>query len=131
MAVRQIHQRLQSVVHGSAHSSVDDIGNRERVSHALAFHRGKPGVHDARGRSPGSAPIKLVTGLTTKAGALFGNPGPFFVYQQFSLGGVQYGEQLRGYEEFSISPRGYLATTDQFNAQQGSFGSAFFTTSAE
>jgi outer membrane protein insertion porin family len=83
------------------------------------------------GGSPGSQPLKLVTGLTTKMGALFGNPGPFFVYQQFSLGGVQYGEQLRGYEEFSISPRGYLGSTDQFNASQSSFGSAFFTTSAE
>jgi outer membrane protein insertion porin family len=44
---------------------------------------------------------------------------------------VQYGEQLRGYEEFSISPRGYLGGTDQFSATQGSFGRAFFTTSAE
>ncbi len=83
------------------------------------------------GTNPGSQPIKIVTGLTTKAGALFGNPGPFFVYQQFSLGGVQYGEQLRGYEEFSITPRGYLGGLDQFNASQNSFGSAFFTTSAE
>jgi outer membrane protein insertion porin family len=83
------------------------------------------------GGGMGSAPLKIVAGLTTKGGALFGNPGPFFVYQQFSLGGVQYGEQLRGYEEFSISPRGYIGGTDQFNAQQSSFGSAFFTTSAE
>ena len=83
------------------------------------------------GSAPGSAPLKLVTGLTTKVGALFGNPGPFFVYQQFSLGGVQYGEQLRGYEEFSISPLGYIGSTDQFNASQSSFGSAFLTTSAE
>jgi outer membrane protein insertion porin family len=83
------------------------------------------------GTTPGSQPIKIVTGLSTKAGALFGNPGPFFVYQQFSLGGVQYGEQLRGYEEFSITPRGYVGETDQFNASEGSFGSAFFTTSAE
>ena len=84
------------------------------------------------GNTPGSNPLKVVTGLSTKFGALFGNPGPFFVYQQFALGGVQYGEQLRGYEEFSISPLGYLASsTDQFKAQQASFGSAFFTTSAE
>lgn len=83
------------------------------------------------GTSPGSQPLKIVTGLTTKFGALFGNPGPFFIYQSFSLGGVQYGEQLRGYEEFSISPRGYIGGTDQFNAQQSSFGTAFFTTSAE
>ncbi|HMC55982.1 MAG TPA: outer membrane protein assembly factor BamA [Gemmatimonadaceae bacterium] len=83
------------------------------------------------GDSPGSQPIKLVTGLTTKVGTLFGNPGPFFIYQQFSLGGVQYGEQLRGYEEFSITPNGYIGGTSTFQAQQASFGSAFLTTSAE
>jgi outer membrane protein insertion porin family len=83
------------------------------------------------GGSPGSQPLKIVTGLTTKMGALMGDPGPFFIYQQFSLGGVQYGEQLRGYEEFSITPRGYIGGTGQFDATQGSFGSAFFTTSAE
>jgi outer membrane protein insertion porin family len=93
--------------------------------------RGSATLATFGGSSPGSAPLKIVTGITTKVGALFGNPGPFFVYQQFSLGGVQYGEQLRGYEEFSISPRGYIGSTDQFNAQLGSFGSAFFTTSAE
>jgi len=82
------------------------------------------------GTSPGSQPLKIVTGLTMKAGAIFGNPGPF-IYQRFSLGGVQYGQQLRGYEEFSISPRGFIGTTDQTSASENSFGNAFFTTSAE
>ena len=85
------------------------------------------------GTSPGSSSIKIVTGLTTKFGAVFGDPGPFFVYQAFSLGGVQYGEysQLRGYQEFSITPNGYIGGTGTFNAQQNSFGRAVFTTSAE
>lgn len=83
------------------------------------------------GTRPGSQPLKLITGLTTKAGALFGDPGPFFIYQQFALGGVQYGEMLRGYEEFSITPLGYVGGTGTFNAQEESFGSAFLTTSAE
>ena len=83
------------------------------------------------GKTPGSQAVKLVTGLTTKLGAVFGDPGPFFVYQSFSLGGVQYGEQLRGYQEFSITPNGYIGETGTFQAQQQSFGSAFFTTSAE
>ena len=50
-----------------------------------------------------------MVGLSARAGALFGDPGPFFVSQAFSLGGVQYGKPLRGYEEFSITPQGYLA----------------------
>ena len=46
----------------------------------------------------------MVLGLTAKAGAVFGDPGPFFVSQSFTMGGVQYGEPLRGYPEFSITP---------------------------
>ena len=60
------------------------------------------------GKALGPEPLALVVGLSARAGALFGNPGPFFVSQSFSLGGVQYGNPLRGYEEFSITPRGYL-----------------------
>jgi outer membrane protein insertion porin family len=80
---------------------------------------------------PGLQPMALVFGLGAKAGALFGDPGPFFVSQAFSLGGVQYGESLRGYEEFSITPQGYLAGADQFQAQRTSFGNAFYKSTAE
>jgi outer membrane protein insertion porin family len=44
---------------------------------------------------------------------------------------VQYGEQLRGYDEFSITPLGYDPNTSSSNATRNSFGSAFFTTTAE
>ena len=56
---------------------------------------------------------KFVVGLKTSAGALFGNSGPFFFQQQFAVGGVQYGQALRGYPEFSITPAGYDSTTSQ------------------
>jgi outer membrane protein assembly complex, YaeT protein len=89
----------------------------------------------------GPEPLALVLGLTARAGALFGDPGPFFVSSSsgsFSLGGVQYGNPLRGYEEFSISPRGdgihigqYIPDADQFQAQRNSFGNAFFTSTVE
>ena len=94
--------------------------------------RGYSTLAQLGGGTPGSNPLRVVAGLSMKAGALFGNPGPFFIYQQFALGGVQYGEQLRGYEEFSITPSGYLfGKTGTDNAAPESFGSAFFTTSAE
>ena len=32
---------------------------------------------------------------------------------------------LRGYEEFSITPHGYLPNADQFQAQRSSFGNAY------
>ncbi len=79
----------------------------------------------------GPQPMVLLAGLSLRAGALFGDPGPFFVSQAFSLGGVQYGEPLRGYEEFSITPRGYIPNADQFQAQRSSFGNSFFTSTVE
>ena len=79
----------------------------------------------------GSSPIKLVAGLSTRMGAVFGDPGPFFVSQAFSLGGVQYGEPLRGYEEFSITPNGYIPQTSSYTATRESFGNMFYTQSAE
>jgi outer membrane protein insertion porin family len=82
------------------------------------------------GSRPGSQQIKLVTGLSSRAGMLFGNAGPFYL-QRFTLGGVQFGEPLRGYEEFSITPNGYLPGASQSSAQLQSFGNAFFTTTAE
>jgi outer membrane protein insertion porin family len=81
------------------------------------------------GGRPETQSIRLVTGLTTRAGAIFGNTGPFYL-QKFSLGGVQFGEILRGYEEFSITPFGYQPGR---STQPGfeSFGNAFFSTTAE
>jgi len=83
------------------------------------------------GKSLGPEPMALVLGLSARAGALFGDPGPFFVSQAFSLGGVQYGNPLRGYEEFSITPKGYLPNADQFQAQRSSFGNAYYTSTLE
>jgi outer membrane protein insertion porin family len=82
------------------------------------------------GNAPGSQPMKVILGLTARAGMLFGNDGPFFFSQSFALGGTQYGEQLRGYEEFSITPAGYFGTTNS-NATRTSFGNAFFTSTVE
>ena len=83
------------------------------------------------GTKPGSNPLKFTVGLTTKAGSVFGDPGAFFYSQSFSLGGVQFGEPLRGYPEFSITPNGFTGSTGTYNAQRSSFGNAFFTSTAE
>ncbi|MGK2963798.1 MAG: outer membrane protein assembly factor BamA [Gemmatimonadaceae bacterium] len=82
--------------------------------------------------SLGSAPMTFVLGLTARAGAVFGNPGPFFYSQSFALGGTQYGEQLRGYEEFSITPGGFNQFAEGGSGvQRQSFGNAFFAGTAE
>ena len=83
------------------------------------------------GTKPGTQPVKFVLGLSARAGSLFGDPGAFFAFQQFALGGVQFGEQLRGYPEFSITPNGYLTTTNTYDAAQESFGNAYFTSTVE
>jgi outer membrane protein insertion porin family len=91
--------------------------------------RGYATLAQIGGGRPEVQGIRLVTGLTARGGAIFGNTGPFYL-QRFSLGGVQFGETLRGYEEFSITPQGYRPGTA---TQPGieSFGNAFFSTTAE
>jgi len=82
--------------------------------------------------SLGSAPMTFVLGLSARGGAVFGDPGPFFYSQAFALGGTQYGEQLRGYEEFSITPSGFNQFAEGGSGvQRESFGNAFFTGTAE
>ena len=84
------------------------------------------------GSGIGSEPIVLSLGLSVRGGAVFGDPGGFFVSQKFSLGGVQYGEQLRGYDEFSITPHGFIESgTGTERASPSSFGSAFYTSTVE
>jgi outer membrane protein insertion porin family len=84
------------------------------------------------GAELGSEPITLALGLSVRGGAVFGDPGGFYVSQKFSLGGVQYGEQLRGYPEFSITPQGYVDTGGGTEtASPTSFGSAFYTSTVE
>jgi outer membrane protein insertion porin family len=85
----------------------------------------------AGGGRPGAQPIQFTVGMTARAGALFGNSGPFFFQQQFAVGGVMFGQQLRGYPEFSITPLGFNPTTDQFRSDPTSFGNAFLTLSGE
>ena len=46
------------------------------------------------------------------------------------MGGTQYGEILRGYPSFSITPHGYAPGSTQ-QAQVASFGSSFFSMTAE
>jgi outer membrane protein insertion porin family len=79
----------------------------------------------------GSDPMMFVVGLSARAGAVFGDTGPFFYSQAFSLGGTQYGEALRGYDEFSITPSGFNPNADNTQASRSSFGNAFFVGTGE
>jgi outer membrane protein insertion porin family len=83
------------------------------------------------GGAIGSQPKKFVFGLSGRAGALFGSPGAFFLQQGFALGGVQFGQPLRGYPEFSITPRGFNPNNETFSATPDAFGNAYFSSTAE
>jgi outer membrane protein insertion porin family len=85
----------------------------------------------ALGGNLGGQPKSVVLGLTVRSGALFGNSGPFFFQQQFAVGGVMFGQALRGYPEFSVTPRGFNPGTDQFRSDPESFGNAFLVTTGE
>ncbi|HKG95433.1 MAG TPA: outer membrane protein assembly factor BamA [Gemmatimonadaceae bacterium] len=86
------------------------------------------------GSKPGSQPVQFTLGVTARAGTLFGDPGSFFASSggRFALGGVQFGEQLRGYGEFCVTPNGVVGGSGgQCNAQFASFGNAFFSSTVE
>ena len=107
------------------------LGGTSTFQRVLANIRSTAILAQFGGSGIGSDPMRLTLSLTVKGGAVFGNPGPFFVSQSFTLGGTQYGEQLRGYDEFSITPSGFNAAASQQQAQRASFGNAFYTSSAE
>jgi len=83
------------------------------------------------GNIMGAEPMMIVVGLTARAGAVFGDTGPFFYSQAFAMGGTQYGEPLRGYEEFSITPLGYNPGLSEAQARRASFGNAYFSATGE
>lgn len=68
--------------------------------------------------------IQFTLGLTAKSGFIMGNTGPFYT-ELYSMGGVQYGIPLRGYEEFAITPTGFDAQAGGSQARPESFGKAY------
>jgi outer membrane protein insertion porin family len=80
------------------------------------------------GGGVGSVPIELVLGLSFKGGFVFGD-NPFFVERYYG-GGTQVGQQVRGYEEATITPNGHVPR----NAPVSSLdrvGESFFTATAQ
>lgn len=68
--------------------------------------------------------VNFVLGLTAKSGFVFGDAGPFFT-ELYSMGGVQFGTPLRGYNEFSITPNGYDPTASSGTASVNAFGKSY------
>ncbi|HSG10075.1 MAG TPA: outer membrane protein assembly factor BamA [Longimicrobiales bacterium] len=80
--------------------------------------------------SAGGRPVRFALGLSMKAGAVFGDAAAF-PFDRFWMGGVQFGQPLRGYDETSITPQGYFPerSGDIFDIDR--LGNAFFSMTAE
>ncbi|MDE2761482.1 MAG: outer membrane protein assembly factor BamA [Gemmatimonadota bacterium] len=75
--------------------------------------------------------VQFALGLSVRGGALFGDASGF-PFESFWLGGVQFGEPLRGYDETTITPRGYFREGPVSGiAQVDRLGNAFFSATAE
>jgi outer membrane protein insertion porin family len=68
--------------------------------------------------------VQFTLGLTAKSGFIIGDPGPFYT-ELYSMGGVQFGIPLRGYEEFGITPAGFDPAAGGSQARPESFGKAY------
>jgi outer membrane protein insertion porin family len=74
--------------------------------------------------------IQFVLGLTARSGFVFGDATQF-PYDLYSVGGVQFGIPLRGYEEFSITPDGFDPTAGSTSASVDAFGKAYASYTVE
>jgi outer membrane protein insertion porin family len=82
------------------------------------------------GGDGGQGGIRLALGLTFRAGAVFGDVDRF-PFDRFWMGGVQFGQQLRGYDETSITPLGYFPERSNAIRDIDRLGNAYYSMTAE
>jgi len=82
------------------------------------------------GTEPGSRPIRFTLGLHLRGGAVFGDVTNF-PFDRFWMGGVQFGENLRGYDETSITPGGYYPERSREISDISRLGNAFLVATVE
>jgi outer membrane protein insertion porin family len=87
-------------------------------------------VGELGGSSPGSRPIRLSLGLSAETGTLFGDASRF-PFDRFWMGGVQFGRPLRGYDETTITPDGYISRDASGVPLDERFGDAYMRLSAQ
>ena len=82
------------------------------------------------GDGSGTSGTVFALGMTMRLGALQGNSAPF-PFDGFWMGGVQFGEQLRGYDETTVTPLGYFEEQSRDIRDIDRLGHAFFSTTTE
>jgi len=82
------------------------------------------------GGGGGGRPIRTTLGVHLESGAVFGDVTQF-PFDRFWMGGVQFGENLRGYDETSITPFGYFPERSRDIPDIDRLGNAFLLMTAE
>ena len=82
------------------------------------------------GGTPGSQPARFALGIRARSGMITGDAGAF-PFERFWLGGVQFGEPLRGYEETTLTPLGHVERGSGTVRDVQRLGDAFLSISAE
>jgi outer membrane protein insertion porin family len=82
------------------------------------------------GGGPGSRPIVFTLGLSARSGWVVGNADDF-PFDRFWLGGVQFGQTLRGYDETTITPFGYFERSSRAISDIDRLGEAFMVLGLE
>ena len=80
------------------------------------------------GPTPGG--VQFALGLSLKGGAIFGDAS-LFPFESFWMGGVQFGQTLRGYDETSVTPSGFFPERSRDILQIDRLGDAYFSSTAE
>lgn len=70
--------------------------------------------------------MQLTTGISLKTGGVVGNTDRF-PFERFWMGGVQFGEKLRGYDETSVTPLGFFPKGSRAVADINRLGNAFIS----
>ncbi|HUF12246.1 MAG TPA: outer membrane protein assembly factor BamA [Longimicrobiales bacterium] len=82
------------------------------------------------GDQPGARPVRFTLGLSADLGMLMGDPARF-PFERFWMGGVQFGRPLRGYDETTVTPEGYIDRNAPGVALTSRFGDAYMRLSGE
>ncbi|HEX9885475.1 MAG TPA: outer membrane protein assembly factor BamA [Longimicrobiales bacterium] len=87
-------------------------------------------VGDVGGTDNGVPTILFSMGVAVRSGAIFGD-ATRFPFDQFWMGGVNFGEQLRGYDETSITPFGYFPERSGSITDINRLGQSFLALTAD
>ncbi|MEX2527379.1 MAG: outer membrane protein assembly factor BamA [Gemmatimonadota bacterium] len=106
------------------------LGGDARFVKTLAEGTWYTPVGQLGGNSPGSRPIQFSLGLSLRGGTIFGDASNF-PFDQFWMGGVQFGESLRGYDETTVTPRGYFERGSRSVSDIDRLGNAYVMATAQ